>query len=322
MKLSLFKAKSENYIRALAICSLATFSFQSVGQVTEKNYKIYSVKSGKEVALNDIVEDMKNYDVVFYGEEHNDSVTHYLENKLFESLYEKYSNKVALSMEMFDRDVQVVMNEYLKGDIRERNFTKDARVWSNYRDYKPMVEFAKKNQLDVVCANAASRYTNLVGRKGQKALMALPEESKKNFAPLPYDTATGKYYDKLMGLSNHEPAAAAKDTSRKAPAKMPSMGSYNLIYGQSLWDATMAYSISEYLKKNAGKMVMQVNGRFHSDERFAVVAQLKKYSPKTRTLIISTGKDETYPNIDWSLHKDRGDYIIITDPKVPTTYKD
>lgn len=322
MKLTLSKTTALNYFRAIAICYLVTFSFQSIGQVTEKNYKIYSVKTGKEVAINDIVEDMKNYDVVFYGEEHNDSVTHYLENKLFQSLYEKYSTKVALSMEMFDRDVQVVMNEYLKGDIREKNFNKDARIWSNYRDYKPMVEFAKKNQLDVVCANAASRYTNLVGRKGQKALMALPEDSKKNFAPLPYDTATGKYYDKLMGLSSHEPAPTAKDTVKKAPVKMPLMGSYNLIMGQSLWDATMAYSISEYLKKNAGKMVMQINGRFHSDERFAVVAQLKKYSPKTRTLIISTGMDDPYPNIDWSLHKDRGDYIIITDPKVPKTYKE
>ena len=36
----------------------------------------------------------------------------------------------------------------------------------------------------------------------------------------------------------------------------------------------------------------------------------------------STGKDESYPNIDWSKHKDQGDYIIMTDPKVPTTYKD
>ena len=322
MKLSLPKKIALRYLKTLTFSTLLAFGFQSIAQVTEKNYKVYSVKTGKEVALNDIVEDMKNYDVLFFGEEHNDSVPHYLENKMFESLFSKYANKVTLSMEMFDRDVQVVMNEYLKGEIREKNFNKDARIWSNYRDYKPMVEFAKKNQLDVVCANAASRYTNLAGRKGQKGLMALPEESKKNFAPLPYDTATGKYYDKLMGLSSHDPAPAAKDTTKKAPAKMPSMGSYNLIMGQSLWDATMAYSISEYLKKNAGKMVMQVNGRFHSDERFAVVAQLKKYSPKTRALIISTGRDESYPNIDWSLHKDQGDYIIMTDPKVPSTYKE
>ena len=96
-------------------------------QVTEKNYKIYSVKQAKEVGINDIIEDMKNNDVLFYGEEHNDSVTHYLENKIFESLFQKYQSNMALSMEMFERDVQPIMNEYLTSEIREKNFKKDKK---------------------------------------------------------------------------------------------------------------------------------------------------------------------------------------------------
>ena len=179
-----------------------------------------------------------------------------------------------------------------------------------------MVEFCKTNKLDVVCANAAGRYSNLAGRKGQKALMALPLESKKFFAPLPYDTASGKYYDKLMGLS-HDP----NDTSKKAEPVM-GMGGFNLVMAQSLWDATMAYSISEYLKLHKGKKVFQVNGRFHSDEGFAVVNQLKKYNPKVKVLVISSGSNDAFPNIDWNKHIHLGDYIIITDPQVPKTYKD
>lgn len=287
-------------------------------QITERNYRIYSVKQGKEISLRDIVEDMSNYNVLFLGEEHNDSVTHYLEEKMFETLYNKFNTNTALSLEMFDRDVQSVMNEYLKGFIKEKHFKKDARVWSNYRDYKPLVEFAKNNKLDVVCANAASRYTNLAGRKGQKALMELPQESKKYFAPLPYDTATGKYYEKLMALT-HESTLA--DTAKNPAPAMP-MGGYNLILGQSLWDATMAYSISEYLKYNPKKKVMQVNGRFHSDEGFAIVTQLKKYNPKIKSLIISTEMVESFPVIDWSKYKHLGDYIIATDPNVPRTYAD
>src|SRR5690606_24593464 len=124
-----------------------------------------------------------------------DSVVHFLQERLFELLHQSYGSKTALSLEMFDRDVQLVMNEYLSGAIREKHFNKDARIWSNYRNYKPMVEYAKKNKLEVVCANAASRYTNLAGREGQKALSALSKESHKNFAPIPYDTASGAYYE-------------------------------------------------------------------------------------------------------------------------------
>jgi uncharacterized iron-regulated protein len=118
MTLQQIKSNTFNFIRIFMICPLLIICFQSVGQVTEKNYKIYSVKTAKEVNLNDIAEDMKNYDVLFFGEEHNDSVAHYLENKIFELLYQKFSNEITLSMEMFDRDVQPVMNEYLKGYIR------------------------------------------------------------------------------------------------------------------------------------------------------------------------------------------------------------
>lgn len=321
MTLQQIKPNTMNFIGIFLICPLLIIGFQSFGQVTEKNYKIYSVKSDKEVILNDIAEDMKNYDVLFFGEEHNDSVAHYLENKMFEMLYGKFTDNLTLSMEMFDRDVQTVMNEYLKGGIREKNFTKDARVWSNYKDYKPMVEFAKSNKLDIICANAPTRYTNLAGRKGQKALLELSDESKKYFAPLPYDTASGKYYEKLIALTSHDATPTTDTTVKKLPPMMP-MSGFNLIMGQSLWDATMAYSISKYLKQNKGKKVMQVNGRFHSDEGFAIVTQLKKYNPKIKSLIISTGTDDSFPNIDWNKHKHFGDYIIITDPTVPKTFKE
>jgi uncharacterized iron-regulated protein len=292
-------------------------------QLTEKNYRIYSVKENREATLKDIALSMRSHDVLFFGEEHNDSVTHYLQSGMLEELFAEFGTKTVLSMEMFDRDVQHVMDEYLNNLIREKHFVKDARAWSNYRDYKPMVEFAKSNKLHVICANAPTRYTNMAGRKGQNALMELPSKTKGYFAPLPYDTAAGPYYEKLMGLS-HAPAPATGSDSltKTAPPPVMMMGNFNMILAQSLWDATMAYSIAEHLKQHKDVKIMQVNGRFHSDEGFAAVTQLKKYRPRVRTLIVSSTSDDKFPEIDWSQYKHLGDYIIITDPAVPRTYKD
>ena len=125
-----------------------------------------------------------------------------------------------------------------------------------------------------------------------------------------------------MNLTGHSITPAVTDTAVKKTPPPMMMSGFNLIMGQSLWDATMAYSISEYLKHNKGKKVLQVNGRFHSDEGFAIVTQLKKYSPKLKPLVISTGTDDAYPTIDWSKFINLGVYIIITDPTVPKTYKD
>ena len=294
--------------------------FASAQKLDERNYRIYSVKAGKEVTLKDIVSDMENYDVLLFGEEHNDSVGHFLESSILELMHLKFGKELALSLEMFDRDVQPVMDEYLQGFIKEKHLKKDARAWSNYKDYKPMVDFARNKELDVICANAPTRYTNLVGRAGMKALEILPEWSKQHIAPLPYDTASGKYYQKLTGLQ-HMPAS---DTAKAAPAMPAAMKGFNMILSQSLWDATMAYSVTEYLneKKNRDKKVMHVNGRFHSDEGFAVATQLNKYSPKLKRLIVSTGSDDSFPKVNWEELKNNGDYIIVTDPKVPKTYDD
>jgi len=65
------------------------------------HYKIYSTSAQKTITPDDIVNDMANADVLFFGEEHNDSTAHYLEFSLLKKLSEKYPQKTALSMEMF-----------------------------------------------------------------------------------------------------------------------------------------------------------------------------------------------------------------------------
>lgn len=288
-------------------------------QVNNSHYRVYDTHRNKEISLEDIVNDERYFQVFVFGEEHNDSVSHYCESKLFELLTVRYGQQLALSMEMFDRDVQLIMDEYLDGHIREQNFKKDARAWSNYRDYRPMVEIAKTEQLDIICANAPRRYTNLAGRKGQESLMNLSPEAKSYMAPLPYPAASGGYYDKLIALTSHEPSN--NDSAKVAVAPVANMGGFDLITAQSLWDATMAYSIYSYWKKNKKKKIFQVNGRFHSDEHFGLVTQLKTYNPKIKIGVISALSDDSFPNVDWDKFKHLGDFIILTDPNVPKTYE-
>ena len=293
---------------------------QAQSVLTEVNYKVFSTALNKEVTLDDVVVAMQDYDVLLFGEEHNDSVTHYLQAQMLERMHKVYGSQLALSMEMFDRDVQPVMDEYLSGYIKEKHFKKDARVWSNYKDYQPMVMYAKEQGLDVICANAASRYTNLAGREGQATLQKLPKSTRVNMAPLPYKVAAGPYYNKLMRFMYGEDHMAS-DTTSTLPAM--NMGGFDLITAQSLWDATMAWSIASYLKKrpNRKKKILQLNGRFHSDEYMAIYTQLKHYNPKLRILVISSFSDENFETPNWESHKINGDFILLTDPLVPKSYE-
>jgi len=279
--------------------------FGALSQVTEPiHYKIYSTATQKTAAVADIINNMAKADVLFFGEEHNDSTGHMLELELFKQLAQQYPGKTALSMEMFTTDCQLVLNEYLNGLIREKSLISDARTWPNYKDYRPMVELAKQSQIPIVAANAPSRYTNMVTRGGLNSLQQLDAKARGYLPPLPIDTAAGAYYDKFVKIMGGHSA----------------MAGMQIYQSQNLWDATMGWSIAQFYKKHTDFKIMQINGGFHSEEKMGAVAQLKKYAPKARVITIGAYADDNFDNPDWSKFSKLADYIILTDPKLSKSF--
>jgi uncharacterized iron-regulated protein len=272
--------------------------------LSQANYKVYNTATQKQVSLDDIINDMTKADVVFYGEEHNDSVGHTLELALFSKLIQKFPKKAALSLEMFETDTQPILNEYLRGLIREKNLISDARAWPNYKDYRPLVELAKEKGVSVIAANAPGRYTNRVTRLGLNSLQQLDATAKSWLPPLPIDTATGAYYQKFVDIMGGHAG----------------MGGMQIYQSQNLWDATMGYSIAQFYKAHEGFKIFQVNGSFHSEEKLGIVAQLQKYAPGVKVINIQAYADDSFSNPDWSKFAKLGDYIILTDPKLPKTF--
>lgn len=267
-------------------------------------YKIYSTADKKEVSLPEMVQALAQADVVFFGEEHNDSVGHALQLEVFKGLHAVQADGLALSMEMFQTDVQLVLDEYLAGQITEKNLRADARPWNNYADYRPLVEFAKENGLYVLAANAPTRYTNRVTRSGISSLNELPKASKKLLAPLPIDTLTGRYYEKFTGLLGGHAG----------------MGSMKIYQSQNVWDATMAYNIARLAKKRSVKQILHLNGRFHSDEKLGTYAHLQQRAKRLKLANISSFSHESIDSPDWNEWEHLGDFIILTDPKAKRSF--
>lgn len=289
-------------MKKLLIILLLWVPCATFAQSPEQHYKIYDVKSKKAISIDDLIANTRNIDVLFFGEEHNDSIGHILEFELFKKLSSSYP-KTALALEMFHTDTQPVMDEYLAGLISEKNFSKEARAWNNYKDYRPMIEFAKANHLPVIAGNAAARYSNAVTKSGLDALKLFPATSLAFLPPIPVDTATGRYYDKFVEtLGGHD------------------MGPMKIYQTQNLWDASMSWSIAKYYKANKGTKIFQINGRFHSDEKLGALAKLKQYLPKLRVSNISCFSGDDFEQPEWSKHEHLGDYIILTDPKLKRTF--
>lgn len=268
------------------------------------HYKIYNTQTNKLVPVDDMIGNMDKADVLFFGEEHNDSIGHQLEYIILKKLAERYPGKAALSMEMFETDCQTVLNEYLSGFIREKNFKTDARAWPNYKDYQPLIEFAKSGHIPVIAANAPARYTNMVNRLGLGSLQQLDATGRSYLPPLPIDTANGPYlkkFDQIMG--DHGSGQGMQ-----------------MYQAQNLWDATMGWSIAKFAKAHRGYKILQINGGFHSEEKLGAAAQLKNYATKVRILNIAVYSDNSFDKPDWNKFAQMGDYIILTDPELPRSF--
>ncbi len=262
--------------------------------------------TGNKTNLNAIVSSLGKYDVVFIGELHDDAVGHAIQAEIFRAAVDQFLGKrrVTLSLEMFERDVQAVLNEYLAGQITENHFLLSSRPWGNYKtDYRPLVELAKEKKLDVVAANAPRRYVNMVSRGGRDTLNGLSAEAKIWLPPLPFAEASEAYSKKFRALMGGSGEAT--------------MGIENILNSQSLWDASMAYWISESLKKNKGSLVVHLNGGFHTESRLGTIEHLLKYRPDAKALVVTMRYEKNFKTFDTTKHVGIGDFVILTDAAQP-----
>jgi uncharacterized iron-regulated protein len=304
---------------------LAQLAPCAAAQTAGARYKAFDSK-GRAVTLEEIVEALDAADVLFVGETHNDTVAHALEAEFLKRADERYSQSngrrrtVALSLEMFERDVQTVVDEYLSGFISERHFLLSSRPWNNYEtDYRPLVEYARVHHLPLIAANAPARYVSRVSAQGPSSLAALSKEAREWLPPLPFPEASAAYaakFNRFMqgntAAAPQSPAAAAQ-TSPHPQAANPHGGAH-LLEAQTLRDASMAYAISEFLKRGRDPLVVQVNGTFHSEQRMGVPEQLAHYRRKARSVVVTIIPDEGRAGFDAASMGTLGDFVILTDP--------
>jgi len=276
----------------IIILLLFHYSFAQEPQ-NNNNFIIYDAAQRTEITLAALTDRIPSGSILIFGEQHDDSTGHILESLVFEMLSQKFNNDIVLTMEMLESDIQPVVDEYLSGLISEKNFRKEARTWNNYDDYRPLVEYARQQGIRVIAANAPARYVNLVTRRGLSALNELSRQSKKYIAPLPVDTLNGDYYTRFLeAMGGHT---------------IPGMHLYE---SQNLWDATMAYFIHKARKKYKPAVVMQLNGRFHSDYHSGIAERLNKR--KNKVITISCLPFTDIKRGDRAQYQALADYIILT----------
>lgn len=247
-------------------------------------------------------------DVVVFGEQHDDPGTHRAQLALLQALGEQ-KDAVVLSLEMFERDVQRVLDDYLAGRIDEDEFLARSRPWPRYAtDYRPLVELAKSRGWPVVAANVPRPLASAVGRRGLAALDTLAANERAHAATsieCPDDAYRTRFLDQMR--SHGAPDAAAGDT-------MPTAMAERFYLAQCVKDETMAESVvSALTRAGRGATVLHVTGAFHSDYGQGTVSRVRRRAPDARVIILSAipVADPAAAQPD-TAHTTRADYILFT----------
>jgi len=231
----------------------------------------YLMKKGVLYDLEDSFDILMDYHVIFIGEEHESRLSHNAELTILKGLAKRDSN-LALALEMFERDVQDILDAYLKKKISERKFLKQSRPWPNYlEDYRPLIEFAKKKGLPVIAANVPRRAAAAVSAANEISSDALGEDRI--------------YLPKIAYLKSKEYYKRFVSSMEKMPHFTPMKGMKvdGLYKAQVLKDAVMAASVEPFLDRR----ILFCCGHFHSDYHLGIPYQLQKNHPKLKVAVIA-----------------------------------
>lgn len=260
-------------------------------------YQLFD-KNGKKATYDQLLKATEKMEVVLFGEYHDNSIDHWLELVLAKDLAKK--RNVVLGAEMFEADNQTQLNQYLKGEINQKQLDSTARLWPNYKtDYKPIVDFAKENNIAFIATNVPRRYASMVYKQGYGSLENLSPEEKSWIAPLPivYDSSLKGYQEMLKMGGEH--------TNENMPK------------AQNIKDATMAYFILKNKKENS--VFIHYNGTYHSDNFEGIYWHLKHAESELKIMTIATVTQSDLSKLGKEQYG-KADFILVIDEDATKTY--
>lgn len=258
---------------------------------------ILALPGGEPLSVDELADRLVLSDVVFLGEVHDNKAGHAAHLEILRALHRRHPDLV-LSMEMFERDVQGTLDDYLADRIDEETFLEHARPWPGYREhYRPLVEYARTHGLDVLAANVPRKLARRVSVEG-----VLP--GRRRHAARTTTAPRNRYYELFLEAMEEHPGDISSGTM---------MDFYR---AQCLKDDTMAETIADYLADHPARdpLVVHVCGRFHSDEGLGTVRRLLARRPLARTSVVSMLAMEE-DAFELSEHRDLAHYVLLVPPE-------
>lgn len=210
---------------------------------------VLGVETARSLKLKEIIDKVSEKKIIYVGEEHDKYEHHLTQLEVAKGLFAR-NRKITIGMEMFQKPFQKVLDNYINGEIEEREFLKSSEYFKrwifDYNLYKDILRFAREEKIPVIALNIRKEITEKVSKKG---IDSLTEEEKKDL-PDSMDMTDEEYRRWLEEVFEKHEGFEGRDFAKFYQA-------------QILWDETMAQSIDEYLKRDPDRQMVVIAGGGH-----------------------------------------------------------
>jgi uncharacterized iron-regulated protein len=279
--------------------------------------RVFDSHKKKFTDFESMLADVSKADVVFVGEQHDDRNTHRLEVAVLEGLMRR-RGALTVSLEMFERDAQSALSEYLAGTITEEEFLAHSRPWPRYAtDYRPMVELARAHGWPILASNVPRRLASQVSKEGLGALEKLSPEDRA-YVARSIECPADDYRKRFVATMNEHPLPGSDNMSDEQRRARDD----RFYHAQCIKDETMAESIAA-ASGPGHPLIVHYNGSFHSDYTLGTAARVKRRLKHARIVVLSIlpvdDLDALKPSKD---ERKIADYIVYTLKPRPSPHRE
>ena len=261
---------------------------------------VWKTSDGKVYDNPQILHSLAKSQVVLLGEDHDNPEHHRWQLFTIAELYALQPD-MALGFEAFPRSTQKFLDQFVAGELSEKEFLEVVnweKIWRFNKDfYMPMFHFARMNKIPMYALNVDRSLVALVSKKGWDNI---PEKDRDGISD-PAE-ASAEYLEMLAEVfAQHMPKHAHKKAQNDSD-EIPELSEKEIreilfnpsfrrfSQGQQLWDRAMAEILYKAVKKDKKPLIVGVMGAGHIMGGYGVPHQLKAMGvDKVKTLMAWDG---------------------------------
>lgn len=251
------------------------------------------VKLEQTNSLAETLAQIQEARVVLVGETHTRYDHHLVQLGILKQLHQA-SPKLALGVEWFQQPFQSHLDAFIAGEITEEEMLHQTDYFErwrfDYRLYRPIIQYAREQQIPIVALNASRELTSALSKSGFDDL----SDELKTQVPSSYDWSDKTYEDRLRTSFELHP---------DYPGKFE-----DFLRGQLTWDESMAERAAQYLQQNPGMRMLILAGSGHIAYGSGIPNRIKRrIDVKQFSILVSEDHMPMSDNI--------ADFLVLSEEK-------